>query len=357
MTDLTVLITGGAGFIGSALVRHLIRETPFTVVTVDKLTYSGNLESLEAVAADPAHHFELADICDAKSMSRIFQEYSPDAVFHLAAESHVDRSIDEPAAFIQTNIVGTYILLEAAARHWQALPLPRRSRFRFIHVSTDEVYGSLGDSGHFSEDTPYDPRSPYSASKASGDHLVRAWNHTYALPTVITNTCNNYGPYQYPEKLIPLAIQKALASEAIPIYGTGGNVRDWIYVEDHVLGLLAAWERGEVGESYNIGARSQTTNLDLIREVCSILDELAPSQAFGQYRSLITFVEDRPGHDWRYAIDPTKAEGALDWKPKESLSSGLRRTVRWYLENREWCRLVTEKEYAGQRLGLKTERP
>ena len=346
----TVLVTGGAGFIGSALVRHLIRKTEMKVVTVDKLTYSGNLESLEEVRWDPRHRFERVDICDREAMSRVFRDHSPDAVFHLAAESHVDRSISGPAPFIQTNVMGTFVLLEAATRYWEALPTPRRSRFRFIHVSTDEVYGSLGESGLFSEETPYDPRSPYSASKASGDHLTRAWHHTYGLPAIITNTCNNYGPFQYPEKLIPLAIRKAMAGEPIPLYGTGKNVRDWIFVEDHVRGLLAALERGLVGESYNFGARSETTNLSLIQKVCQILEQmspLSPSASAASYRSLITFVEDRPGHDWRYAIDPSKAEQELAWEPAESLSAGLMKTVGWYLDHQGWSEKVGEGRRSG----------
>jgi dTDP-glucose 4,6-dehydratase len=280
-------------------------------------------------------------------VARVFKDHSPDAIFHLAAESHVDRSIHGPAPFIQTNILGTYVLLEAATGHWEALPAERQARFRFIHVSTDEVYGSLGDTGQFTEETAYDPRSPYSASKASGDHLTRAWHHTYGLPAIVTNACNNYGPFQYPEKLIPLAIQRALDGEPIPLYGTGKNVRDWIYVEDHVLGLLAALERGEPGESYNFGARSEITNLELIRQVCRVLDQMEPFPSAGGYRSLISFVEDRPGHDWRYAIDPSKAEEALGWSPEESLSGGLVKTVVWYLENREWCRLTSKRARAG----------
>lgn len=349
----TILITGGAGFIGSTVVRLLVRETLYRVVTVDKLTYAGNLASLAEVLDDPRHRFVQADIADATVMRSLFADEQPDAVLHLAAESHVDRSIDAPADFIQTNVVGTYTLLQEALRHHGALPPERAEAFRFVHVSTDEVFGSLGVTGYFVEDTPYAPRSPYAASKAASDHLVRAWHHTYGLPTITTNCSNNYGPYQFPEKLIPLAIQRALKGEPIPVYGRGDNVRDWLYVEDHARALLAVLDRGVPGETYNIGCRGERRNLEIVEALCTLLDQRAPHPAIPDRRSLITFVEDRPGHDLRYAIDMTKIETALGWRAKESLESGLRKTVDWYLANQAWCDGVQSGVYQGERLGLR----
>ena len=350
MRENVLLITGGAGFIGSALVRHLIRNTPYHVVNVDKLTYAGNLESVESVAESPGYAFERVDICDFQRIQKVFDEHQPQGVLHLAAESHVDRSIDGPAEFVQTNVVGTCALLEVATRYWMAQG--EGSEFRFLHVSTDEVFGSLGESGLFSEESPYRPRSPYSASKASADHMVRAWYETYGLPVVITNTCNNYGPYQYPEKLIPLAILNALEGKPIPVYGDGRNVRDWIFVDDHVRGLITAWERGAVGESYNIGSRSERRNIEVVETLCAVLDELAPDTPVKEHADLIEFVVDRPGHDWRYAIDPTKMETELGWQPSESFESGIRKTVSWYISNREWCDRVLTGRYNRERLGL-----
>jgi len=346
----TILVTGGAGFIGSALVRHLIRETDATVVTVDKLTYAGTLASLEPVAASDRHHFERVDVADADAVHRLFEQYDPDAVMHLAAESHVDRSIDGPAAFIETNILGTYTLLEAAREHWRQLAPDRKDAFRFLHVSTDEVYGELGDEGFFTEDTPYDPSSPYSASKASSDHLVRAWERTYDLPVLVTNCSNNYGPYQYPEKLIPVVILKATAGDPIPVYGTGENVRDWLYVNDHVRALHRVLEAGTVGETYTVGGRCEKQNIEVVHAICDVLDDVRPREA-GSYRDLVTFVEDRPGHDWRYAIDCSKIEADLGWTPNETFDSGIRKTVHWYLENRDWCAIALDDSYDMARLG------
>ncbi|PZA10725.1 dTDP-glucose 4,6-dehydratase [Rhodopseudomonas palustris] len=346
------LVTGGAGFIGSAVVRRLIGSTTHEVLVVDKLTYAGNLESLAPVADDPRYRFVRADIVDAAAMHRLFDEFSPDVVMHLAAESHVDRSIDGPGDFIQTNIVGTYSLLQAALAHWRALPAPRRNGFRFHHISTDEVFGSLGAEGLFQEDTPYQPKSPYSASKAGSDHLARAWHHTYGLPVVITNCSNNYGPYHFPEKLIPLTIIKALRGEAIPVYGTGANVRDWLHVEDHADALLLAAERGEIGESYNIGGRNERTNLEVVQAICGLLDELAPDAAIGSRAKLISFVADRPGHDARYAIDASKVERELGWRARYNFDDGLRQTVQWYLDNRTWWERVRSGVYRGERLGV-----
>jgi dTDP-glucose 4,6-dehydratase len=346
----SILVTGGAGFIGSALVRHLLAGTEHRVVNVDSLTYAGNLDSLAPVLPHPRHVLERVDIRDADEVARVFAEHRPDAVMHLAAESHVDRSIEGAAPFIQTNVVGTYVLLEAARRHRDSLAGEERERFRFLHVSTDEVFGSLGEEGKFTEATPYSPNSPYSASKASSDHLARAWHHTYGLPVVVTNCSNNYGPYQFPEKLIPVAVLSALAGRPIPVYGTGGNVRDWLYVEDHVRALLAVLERGRPGETYNVGGGSERSNLQVVRAICALLDELAPGAA--PYESLITFVQDRPGHDWRYAVDTAKISAELGWAPAETFESGLRRTVAWYLENGEWCRRVMDGSYQLERLGV-----
>jgi dTDP-glucose 4,6-dehydratase len=346
------LITGGAGFIGSAVVRHVVRETGHRVCVVDKLTYAGNLASLAPVADSPRYSFVRADIADAGKMKQIFDSYRPDVVMHLAAESHVDRSIDGPAAFIQTNIVGTYVLLEAALAYWRALPNDAQAEFRFHHISTDEVFGSLGADGSFSEQTAYDPRSPYSASKAASDHLVRSWHHTYGLPVLVTNCSNNYGPYHFPEKLIPLTIINGLEGIKLPVYGTGGNVRDWLYVEDHARALLAVVGGGRIGETYCIGGRSDRTNLDVVRSICTLLDELAPSNAVRCREDLITFVADRPGHDLRYAIDPGRICSELGWQPRETFETGLRRTVEWYLANREWWQAIRDNVYRGERLGV-----
>ena len=334
----TIIITGGAGFIGSALVRHLIAESDVRVVNVDKLTYAGNLASLKSVADDPRHHFVEADICDRDRMVELFREFRPDGVIHLAAESHVDRSIDGPAAFIETNVVGTTTLLEVARDYVD--DRGDADKFRFHHVSTDEVYGELGETGKFRETTAYDPSSPYSASKAASDHFVRAWHETYDLPVVITNCSNNYGPYQFPEKLIPVVIHNAVDGEPIPVYGTGENVRDWLYVDDHVRALMAVYERGETGRTYNIGGNAERTNLEVVESICSILDDRCDEVPDGGHASLIEFVEDRPGHDLRYAIDASRIRGELGWAPREDFRSGLEKTVRWYLENREWCEAV-----------------
>ena len=334
----TLLVTGGAGFIGSAVVRHLIRETGATVVTVDTLTYAGHRENLAPVAGHSRHHFEQNDITDAPAMHRLFEEYAPDGILHLAAESHVDRSIDGPAAFVQTNVVGTQVLLEAARTYWEEQGQPED--FRFLHVSTDEVYGELGETGAFTEETPYDPSSPYSASKAGADHLARAWHRTYGLPVLITNCSNNYGPYQHPEKLIPVVILNAVDGEPLPVYGTGENVRDWLYVEDHVRALLRVLHGGRVGETYNVGGDREKQNIAVVRRICDILDEKRPDALNGSHHDLITFVEDRPGHDWRYAIDASKIETELGWAPEVSFEEGLRRTVDWYVEHRNWVRAV-----------------
>jgi len=349
---MAILVTGGAGFIGSAVVRRLIRETSHRVVNLDKLTYAANLDSLRDVADHPRYAFERADICDATALQTIFARHEIDAVMHLAAESHVDRSIDGPGAFIETNVVGTYRLLERATAHWQALPPDRRAAFRFHHVSTDEVFGSLGPTGLFREDTPYAPNSPYSASKASSDFLVRAWHHTYRLPVVASNCSNNYGPCQFPEKLIPVVILKALEGAPIPVYGRGDNVRDWLYVEDHAAALQLVLERGRLGESYNIGGGNERSNLALVETLCDILDDLRPDSPHRPHRRLITFVTDRPGHDRRYAIDAAKIRRDLGWRPSVTLDEGLRRTVAWYLDNRWWWEAVRRRGFEGARLGL-----
>ncbi len=341
-----ILVTGGAGFIGSAVVRRAIGEG-HQVVNLDALTYAACLDNVAEAAQSPNYAFEHADIRDPAALERIFAAHAPDAVMHLAAESHVDRSIDGPGAFIETNVNGTYNLLEAARAHWEAKGRPEG--FRFHHISTDEVYGSLGPEGKFTEETPYAPNSPYSASKAASDHLVRAWHETYGLPVVITNCSNNYGPYHFPEKLIPVVILKALAREPIPIYGTGENVRDWLYVEDHAEALLLVLERGRVGRSYNIGGENEATNLELVRMLCAILDERRPEGA--PHGDLITFVADRPGHDLRYAIDPSRIREELGWRPSVTLEEGLRRTVDWYLENEPWWRALQTREGVGERLG------
>ncbi|MBI3949437.1 MAG: dTDP-glucose 4,6-dehydratase [Acidobacteria bacterium] len=345
-----ILVTGGAGFIGSAVVRYLIKETDDTVINVDKLTYAGNPESLAEVSGDPRYHFEQVDICDAPQIGRLLTHHQPDAIMHLAAESHVDRSIDDPSEFIRSNVVGTYTLLEAARKYWRQLET--KADFRFHHVSTDEVYGALGQTGLFTEETPYRPNSPYSASKASSDHLARAWCHTYGLPVVVTNCSNNYGPYQFPEKLIPLMILKGLAGEPLPVYGRGENVRDWLFVEDHTRALRLVVSRGQVRSTYNIGGHNERTNLQVVQTVCEILDELAPSRQVARHADLITFVTDRPGHDYRYAIDATKIQRELGWSPRETFESGLRKTVQWYLENQAWWQRVLDGSYRGERLGL-----
>lgn len=347
-----ILVTGGAGFIGSAVVRQFINETDATVINVDKLTYAGNLESVAEVAASQRYHFEHVDICDAAAVGRLFAEHRPDAVMHLAAESHVDRSIDGPAQFIETNIVGTYTLLEAAREYWNALTGAEKERFRFHHISTDEVYGSLGADGYFTEATPYQPNSPYSASKAASDHLARAWHHTYGLPVVTTNCSNNYGPYHFPEKLIPLVIIKALRGEPLPVYGRGDNIRDWLYVEDHARALRLVLQKGRPGETYNIGGHNERTNLHVVQTICTLLDELLPQSSHRPRTQLITFVTDRPGHDKRYAIDASKIERELGWRPQESFESGLRKTVQWYLNNCTWWQRVLDGSYRGERLGL-----
>lgn len=345
-----VLVTGGAGFIGSALVRYLINETECEVVNVDKLTYAGNLASLNSVSDHPRYRFVRADICDGAAMAGLFGAAKPDIVMHLAAESHVDRSIDGPAAFIETNIVGTYALLDVARSYWSELPSSRKDTFRFHHISTDEVFGSLGRDGLFTETSPYAPNSPYSASKASSDHLVRAWHHTFALPVVITNCSNNYGPYQFPEKLIPLMILNGREGKPLPVYGAGDNVRDWLYVDDHAQALWIAATKGKVGETYNIGGEAELRNIDVVRQICDVLDELAPGPE--SRRELVTFVTDRPGHDARYAMDISKIRQELGWAPRETFDTALRKTVCWYLENAQWWQDIRSGRYAGERLGL-----
>ncbi|MBM0206968.1 dTDP-glucose 4,6-dehydratase [Micromonospora sp. STR1s_5] len=350
-----IVVTGGAGFIGSALVRHLVRETEHEVLNIDKLTYASSIASLESVAGDSRYHFVQAEICDADTVSRVFQDFRPRGVVHLAAETHVDRSIDNPDAFIGTNILGTYRLLQVATAFWRQLAGAERNAFRFHHVSTDEVFGSLGLEGNFSEDTPYDPRSPYAASKAGSDHLVRAWHHTFGLPTLITNCSNNYGPYHFPEKLIPLMIIKALAGEALPVYGRGENVRDWLYVEDHVRALRLVFEQGRPGETYNVGGNSERTNLDVVRTICTLLDEMKPRSDGRSYSEQIGFVADRPGHDLRYAIDASKLKRELGWEPQETVETGFRKTIRWYVDNQTWWREIQTRRYGGERLGLKVQ--
>lgn len=346
-----VLITGGAGFIGSWVVRHLLALGDVCVINVDKLTYAADHESVLAHIGRSNYHFELADICDADAMNALISQVEPDAIMHLAAESHVDRSIDDARAFIGTNVLGTYVLLHGAHRYWSSLEPTRRARFRFHHVSTDEVFGSLGREGYFTETSPYQPNSPYSASKAASDHLARAWFSTYGLPVVITNCSNNYGPYQFPEKLIPLIIAKTLMRESLPVYGRGENIRDWLYVEDHVRALIKVCFEGKAGETYNIGGGCEKTNLEVVKSICDYIDELRPSNG-SHSRSLITFVPDRPGHDHRYAIEATKIRRELGWTPQENFDSGLQKTIRWYLDNTHWWQRIRARRYDGNRLGI-----
>ncbi|EEY46450.1 dTDP-glucose 4,6-dehydratase [Vibrio mimicus] len=349
-----ILVTGGAGFIGSAVVRHIILRTKDVVVNLDKLTYAGNLESLCDVDGHERYTFEQVDICNREQLDRVFAEHQPDAVMHLAAESHVDRSIDGPAAFIETNIVGTYTLLEAARHYWNSLEDERKLTFRFHHISTDEVYGDLeGTDDLFTEETPYAPSSPYSASKASSDHLVRSWLRTYGFPTIVTNCSNNYGPYHFPEKLIPLMILNALEGKALPVYGNGMQIRDWLFVEDHARALYKVVTEGQVGETYNIGGHNEKANIEVVETLCTLLEELVPNKPTGitYYTDLITYVKDRPGHDVRYAIDASKIERDLGWKPEETFESGIRKTVEWYLSHREWWSRVLDGSYSRERLG------
>ena len=363
MTNKRCIVTGGCGFIGSALVRHLVKNEEATVLVIDKLTYAGVPESLQEAGLDPDRlpprdtldlsassslHLLIADICDQAMMDRAFSEFKPDTIFHLAAESHVDRSIDGPGEFVRTNVVGTATLLQAALKYWKALP--PGNAFCFQHISTDEVYGTLGETGFFTEKTPYSPHSPYSASKASSDHMVRAWHDTYGMPVKITNCSNNYGPYHFPEKLIPLIILNCLDGKPLPVYGKGANVRDWLYVDDHVKALCLVNEKGVPGETYNVGGHNERTNLEVVKTVCAILDELRP-RAAGKYEELITYVTDRPGHDLRYAIDPSKLMGDLGWKPEENFETGIRKTVQWYLDNEWWWGPIHRGRYSGQRLG------
>ncbi len=349
-----ILVTGGAGFIGSAVCRFLYAQTDARIVNLDKLTYASSLSSVAEIAHSSRYAFVRADVVDAAALAEVFREHQPDAVMHLAAESHVDRSITGPGAFITTNVIGTYTLLQAALTYWNELSGERKAAFRFHHISTDEVYGSLGDEGLFTEDTPYDPRSPYSASKAASDHLVSAWGHTFGLPVLISNCSNNYGPYHFPEKLIPLIILNAMAGKSLPVYGDGSNIRDWLFVEDHARALHLILTAGQTGRTYNVGGRNERTNLEVVQTICDVLDELVPDKAIGPRRNLITFVTDRPGHDRRYAIDATRIEAELGWRAQHNFESGLRATVQWYLDRDDWWRPLKER-YSGERLGLRPE--
>jgi dTDP-glucose 4,6-dehydratase len=348
-----VLVSGGAGFIGSAVCRHLIGRTTASVINVDKLTYAANLASLSTIATDPRYQFHQVDICDSVRFSAILTSQRPDAILHLAAESHVDRSITGPANFISTNIVGTYTVLEEARKYWETLKSSEKDRFRIVHVSTDEVYGSLGADGAFTESTPYDPSSPYSASKAAADHLASAWHRTYGLPVIVSNCSNNYGPYHFPEKLVPLIITNAILGRELPVYGAGSNIRDWLYVDDHAQALLAILERGRPGESYNVGARSERSNISVVEAICGLLDRLSPRGDGVAHCAAIRHVIDRPGHDFRYAIDPSKIERELGWRAEETFESGLEKTVRWFLANGQWWQPLRDKRYDGTRLGLR----
>ena len=350
-----VFVTGGAGFIGSALVRHLIANSPHEVLNLDKLTYAGVLESLDEVADNPRYRFVRGDICDGPLVRSLLAEFQPDVIAHLAAESHVDRSIDGPADFIDTNVVGTFSMLEQALDYWRALDPERQKAFRFHHISTDEVFGSLGEDGYFTEETAYDPRSPYSASKAASDHLVRAWGHTFGLPVLVTNCSNNYGPYHFPEKLIPLVIIRALGGQELPVYGDGSNVRDWLFVEDHARALATVFEKGESGETYNVGGNSERKNIEVVRAICAALDRRQPRADGASYAEQIRFVPDRPGHDQRYAIDASKIRDELGWEPQVTFEEGIDRTVDWYLERRDWWEPILARRYDTGRLGLKTK--
>ena len=356
----TILVTGGAGFIGSAVIRHIINDTDYQVVNIDKLTYAGNLESLKQIESDKRYNFEQVDICNGNEIKRVFEQYQPDIIMHLAAESHVDRSIDGPGEFIQTNIVGTYTLLEQARNYWSQMDDVKKAEFRFHHISTDEVYGDLphpedqqGELPLFTETTSYAPSSPYSASKASSDHLVRAWQRTYGLPTLVTNCSNNYGPYHFPEKLVPLIILNALEGKPLPVYGKGNQIRDWLYVEDHARALVLVATQGEIAETYNIGGHNEKQNIEVVHTICELLEELVPAKptALEKYADLITYVQDRAGHDVRYAIDASKIEKELGWKPQESFETGMRKTVKWYLSNQKWCANVQDGSYQRERLG------
>jgi len=347
-----IIVTGGAGFIGSAVIRQYINNADHIVINLDALTYAGNLESLVDIELNARYHFEHVDIRNIDEIERVFNKYQPDAIMHLAAESHVDRSIDGPADFIMTNIVGTYNLLDVSKQYWSSLETDKKEQFRFHHVSTDEVYGDLETTGYFTEDTAYDPSSPYSASKASSDHLVRAWHRTYGFPVVVTNCSNNYGPYQFPEKLIPLVTLNALEGKALPVYGDGSQVRDWLHVDDHARALRLVLEQGKTGETYNIGGHNEKTNLEVVKTICRSLDELVPESPYKPHDSLITFVTDRPGHDVRYAIDADKIKQQLGWVPQETFESGIEKTINWYLDNRDWCRHVQDGTYQRERLGV-----
>jgi dTDP-glucose 4,6-dehydratase len=351
----TIFVTGGAGFIGSAVVRHLLDDTGAHVVNIDKLTYAANLSSIPQATGNPRYVFAKVDICNAAELRALFQRHRPDAVMNLAAESHVDRSIEGPAAFIETNIVGTFTLLQEALRHWHSLEGMRRTAFRLLHVSTDEVFGTLGRDGLFTERSPYAPNSPYAASKAASDHLVRAWLRTYELPTIVTNCCNNYGPCQFPEKLIPHMIIKALAEEPLPVYGDGLNIRDWLYVEDHARALALVLAKGRIGETYNVGGHSERTNIEVVRTICDLLDRSEPPRAEPRQR-LINFVPDRPGHDRRYAIDPAKIESELGWRARETFETGIEKTVRWFLDNRAWWQAILDRGYQARRIGVIEDR-